>query len=228
MIYSISVMSRTVLVTGGSIGIGRAICIEFAKLGYKVIFSYYRDKDEATEVEKECRRLGAPDVFYHYLNLMDDDSIKKFTAEVVGRFGFVDVFVNNAATIAWKPLSEQSFDEIESQVRTNLEGLIKITKIFIPYIKDMIINISSGAGKTGFADLTTYCATKFGVRGFTQALAKELNNIKVVVVNPDMTQTRMTNFVGRPPSEVASIVVKVAENKIRVNSGEDVDVWRYV
>lgn len=220
-------MSKVVLITGGSIGIGRATCFAFAKKGYNVIFSYYKDTDEAKKVEKECLNLGASGVFSYYLNLMEDDSIKKFASEVIGRYSKIDILINNAGVIAWKRLEEQSFDEITSQVRVNLEGLIKITKILLPYIKEMIINISSGAGKVGFEDLTTYCATKFGVRGFTQALAKELTNRKVVVVNPDMTQTRMTNFSGRPPEDVANIILKVAENKIKVNSGEDIDVWKY-
>lgn len=221
-------MSKIVLITGGSIGIGRATCFEFAKAGYRVVFSYYKDIEEARKVEEECIRYGAKDVFSYYLNLMEDDSIKKFASEVVGRFGKIDVLINNAGVIAWKRLEEQSFDEITSQVRVNLEGLIKITKIFLPYVREMIVNVSSGAGKVGFAELTAYCATKFGVRGFTQALAKELDNIKVVVVNPDMTRTRMTNFSGRPPEEVAKVIFNVVENKIRVSSGEDVDVWRYV
>ncbi|MCX8029187.1 MAG: SDR family oxidoreductase [Brevinematales bacterium] len=220
-------MSKVVLVTGGSIGIGRAICLRFAKSGYNVVFSYYKDAEEAERVKRDCIDLGAKSVFFYYLNLVDDNSIKKFVAEVIGRYSRIDILVNNAGVIAWKKLEDQTFDEIALQVRVNLEGLIKITKILLPYVKDKIINISSGAGKTGFSELTTYCATKFGVRGFTQAIAKELHNIKVISVNPDMTQTRMTNFVGRPPEDVAEIVFKVAENIINVSSGDDVDVWKF-
>ncbi|MEN2997537.1 MAG: SDR family oxidoreductase [Brevinematia bacterium] len=221
-------MPKTVLITGGNIGIGKATCLAFSKAGYNIVFSYYKDEEEAKETEKECLSLGAKNVFSYYLNLTEDSSIKKFSAEVVSRFKQIDILINNAGVLAWKRLEQQSFEEISFQVRVNLEGLIKLTKILLPYVKEMIINVSSGAGKTGFADLTTYCATKFGVRGFTQALAKEVTNIKVFVVNPDMTRTRMTNFVGRPPEEVADVIFRVAENKIKVSSGEDVDVWKYV
>jgi 3-oxoacyl-[acyl-carrier protein] reductase len=91
----------------------------------------------------------------------------------------------------------------------------------------MIINIASGAGQTGFAELTAYCATKFGVRGFTQALAEEVTKIKVYAVNPDMTATRMTDFQGRPPEQVAQVVLNTAKGMYNVPSGSDINVWEY-
>jgi short-subunit dehydrogenase len=91
----------------------------------------------------------------------------------------------------------------------------------------MIINIASGAGQTGFADLAPYCATKFGVRGFTQSLAKEFSKPKIYAVNPDMTSTRLTNFEGRPAEQVARVVLNTAKNKYRKASGSDVNVWDY-
>jgi 3-oxoacyl-[acyl-carrier protein] reductase len=129
--------------------------------------------------------------------------------------------------VTWKPLKKQSPGDIENQIRTNLEGLIKMTRRCLPHVKEMIINIASGAGKTGFADLTTYCATKFGVRGFTQSLAEEVTKIKIYSVNPDMTATRMTNFEGRPPEQVARVVLNTAKGMYKVQSGSDIDVWEY-
>ena len=93
----------------------------------------------------------------------------------------------------------------------------------------VIINISSGAGKQGYSDLTTYCATKFGVRGFTQALAQELpENIKVYSVNPGMTSTQMTNFQGINPRKVADLIVRTIEGRLNIMSGGDVDVWEFI
>jgi short-subunit dehydrogenase len=91
----------------------------------------------------------------------------------------------------------------------------------------MIINIASGAGQTGFAELAPYCATKFGVRGFTQALAQEISSPKIYAVNPDMTKTRLSGFQGRPPEHVARIVLNTAKGKYRKKSGGDVNVWDY-
>ena len=102
-----------------------------------------------------------------------------------------------------------------------------MTKVALPHIREMIINIGSGAGKTGFPELTTYCATKFGVRGFTQSLAQEETDIKVYTVNPGMTATRMTGYKGVSPSIVAKVILNTAKGIYRKPSGSDIDVWEY-
>ncbi len=218
---------KVVLITGSSVGIGRYTAYEFAKAGARLVITYYRDREEGEKTKLRCLELGAEDVSLLYLNLMDNGSIVRCVQETAKRYGRIDILINNAGVLAWKPLREQSFEEIEEQVRVNLEGLIKITKVALPYVKEMVINIGSGAGKTGFAELTTYCATKFGVRGFTQALAEE-ESIKVYAVNPGMTATRMTNFVGADPERVAGVIFRVANGEIGKPSGSDVDVWEYL
>jgi 3-oxoacyl-[acyl-carrier protein] reductase len=122
-------------------------------------------------------------------------------------------------------LSDQTFEEIQNQVRTNLEGLIKMTRECLPYVRDVVINLSSGAGLEGFADLTTYCATKFGVRGFSQALSEELSDVKVYTMYPPVTATRMNNFRGTPPDAVAQVIVNIAKDKCKARSGSDVKFW---
>ncbi len=108
-----------------------------------------------------------------------------------------------------------------------------MTKSVLPYMQGqdsgMIINIASGAGKTAHKGLSTYCATKFGVRGFTQTLALELpKSMKIFSVNPGMTATQMTNFKGISPVKVGEVIVNAAKEKYKVKSGQDVDVWEYV
>jgi short-subunit dehydrogenase len=115
----------------------------------------------------------------------------------------------------------------------NLMGTIKVTRAFMKdFIEQgagVIVNMASGAGEEGYEDLTVYCATKFGVRGFTQALAAELpKGIRVYAVNPGMTATRMTNYQGMAPQKVAEIVVATAEERLSKKSGADIDVWEYV
>ncbi len=216
---------KVVLITGSSVGIGRATAIEFAKEKAKLILTYYRDKEEGEKTKESCIYLGAQEVSLHYLNLKDNESIINLKEEVITRYGAVDVLINNAGVVAWKPLREQSLEEIEEQVRVNLEGLIKLTKVFLPYVRDCIINIGSGAGKSPFPELTTYCATKFGVRGFTQSLALEEPELRIYTVNPGMTATRMTNYMGVPPEVVAKVILNTAKGVYRVPSGGDVDVW---
>lgn len=190
------------------------------------MFSYFKDEKEAEKTEKKCNELGFRDVLFVKIDVRDSDSILKGVKQIIKKFGKIDVLINNAGVITWEGLLEQSDEEIEDQIRTNLEGLIKVTKYCLPYIADKIINISSGAGKTGYATLTTYCASKFGVRGFTQALADELKvRIKVYSVNPGSTATRMTNFKGVAVERVAKIILNTALGIYKAPNGGDVDVW---
>lgn len=214
---------KVVLITGSSIGIGQATALTFAKEKSTIIITYYSHKKPALETAEKCRKLGAETAVLK-LDVLSTASMKNVVNTIVKKYKKIDILVNNAAVIRWKPLTKQTFKEIELQIRTNLEGLIKMTQITLPYVKEMIINVASGAGKEAYPQITTYCATKFGVRGFTQALAKE-TKLKVYAVNPDMTKTRMTDFQGRPPEEVANIIVNTAKGKYNVKSGGDIDVW---
>jgi len=216
-----------VLITGASNGIGREIAFAFAAEKAKVVVTYCRGRRSGQNTEKRCRQLGASETLLIPLDLRDNKSMATAVDSVVGKFGRIDILVNNAGVVVWKPLKEQNLTDIEDQIRTNLEGLIKMTRICLPHVQDMIINIASGAGQTAFADLAPYCAAKFGVRGFTQALAQEISRLKIYAVNPDMTKTRMTGFQGRPPEEVARIVLHTAKGRYRKRSVSDINVWDY-
>ncbi len=73
--------------------------------------------------------------------------------------------------------------------------------------------------------MSVYCGSKFGVRGFTQALALENRNLRIGCVNPDQTATRLSGYQGRPPSEVAEVVYRAVAGKVKMARGGDVDVW---
>jgi len=219
---------KTILVTGSSRGIGRETAYQFAREKAKIIVTYCEDKIEAEKTYEKCLELGATEALIVELNLTDNSCIVNAVDEVIKKFKVVDILVNNAGVISWTPLKAQNLNEIENQTRTNLEGLIKLTKVCLPYVKDQIINIASIAGTVGFVDLTVYCATKFGVRGFTQALAKEEQTVKVYSINPDRTATRMTSFKGRPPEDVAKVVLNTAKGLYGLPSGSDIDVWKVI
>lgn len=219
--------NRVVLITGASNGIGRETAFRFASEKAKVILTYCHDRPAGQEAEKKCRELGASDTLLVRLDLKDNKSIANCVDKVVKSFGKIDILINNAGVAVWKPLKKQGLSDIEDQIRTNLEGLIKMTHTCLPHVKDMIINIASGAGQTAFADLAPYCAAKFGVRGFTQALAGEISRPKIYAVNPDMTSTRLTGFQGRPVEQVANVVLNTAKGKYRKRSGSDINVWDY-
>src|SRR5271157_385560 len=131
---------KVVFITGSSIGIGREDAYKFSEEGCKVVITYYRDRKEAEEVSKECLKLGASETLVIQLDVMDNKSIKEAVKQAAGKFKKIDILVNNAGIVVWKKLKDQSRDEIEEQVRTNLEGMIKMTKECLPYVTDKIIN----------------------------------------------------------------------------------------
>lgn len=219
-----SLRDKVVVITGSSRGIGGETALAFAKEGAKVVVTYYTEAVHAEQVADMCSSAGAADVFLTQLNILDEESMENAVDAIINRHERIDILINNAGVLIQKPLVQQTFEEIEHQIRTNLEGTIKMTKVCLPYIKDTIINIGSGAGETGFAELSVYCATKFGVRGFTQSLSKEADDLSVYVVNPGMTATEMTNFQGVPAEEVAKLIVQVAKGDINAYKERDVDV----
>jgi NAD(P)-dependent dehydrogenase (short-subunit alcohol dehydrogenase family) len=219
------VKGKVVFITGASSGIGKAVAETFAREGAKVVLTFNKGKKEAEALARTCKEDGAQDTLAVHLDVRDYKSIVLAMKKVVAKFEKIDLLVNNAGVAEWKHLIEQAPEDIEAQVSTNLTGLMLTTKEALPHVKDMIINIASGAGMEGYPGLAPYCATKFGVRGFSQALAQEVKHLKVAVVNPSMTATRMTNFRGIPPEQVAEIVLNTALGKYDHSPGGDVNVW---
>lgn len=216
---------RIVFITGSSNGIGAETAAAFAREGAKLIITYHRDKKSAEVTAQRCRDAGAQQVIVMELDLLDEASIDQAVKKTVTMFGGLHILVNNAGVAVWKNLQEQTYDEIHAQIGTNLEGLIRITRAFVPFVKQAIINVGSGAGMQGYPQMTTYCATKFAVRGFTEALSQELPKHIVLCVNPGLTATRMTDFKGVAPEDVAQIILDTAKGKHKPESGTDVNVW---
>ena len=217
---------KIVLITGASQGIGREVAYQFAKEQYKLVITFNKEKKEAEKTAEQCHKLGSKEVLVLQLDVTNDKSIKKCVKTTLSKYPMIDILVNNAGVFAYLPLEKQDFSLIESQVRTNVEGLIKMTQLLLHKVRESIFNVASAAGKIPYADMTTYCATKFAVRGFTQALALEHKQIKVYTVNPGTTATRMTNFEGVAPATVARGILQVVNKKYTLGSGSDIDIWK--
>tara|TARA_Y100000310_G_scaffold225466_1_gene227490 strand:+ start:350 stop:1036 length:687 start_codon:yes stop_codon:yes gene_type:complete len=224
--------NKIVLVTGSSQGIGAATAIKFSKKGAIVAITYNSNKEKGEKIIKECLKYGECSLFK--LDLTEENSIKNCVEKVVDKFGGIDILINNAGVLERKPLIEKSLDKINQEIEINLTGLIKITKFVLPYFQaqseGVVINISSAAGKKGWGNKPVYCATKFAVRGFTQSMSKfyEGSKIKFYSVNPSQTATQMRNYEGVPASEVADIIMKTVEEKIKPDKFCDVDVENYL
>ena len=222
----IELAGKIIVVTGSSIGIGAAAAKAFAKEKAKLVITYRSDKEEAEKTAQECRVLGAIDVALLRLDIADNSSITEAVKQIIEKFDHIDLLVNNAGVLVWqKKVREQSFRDVELQVRTNLEGTIKMTIASLPYIKDCVINVASQGGIMVFPGFIPYCATKFGIRGFTQGLAAEEKGLRVYSVNPGSTATKMTNYQGVPPEKVADLIVETAKGTNNIPSGGDVNVW---
>jgi NAD(P)-dependent dehydrogenase (short-subunit alcohol dehydrogenase family) len=212
------------ILTGASRGIGRATALRFARGGYRLLLGYRRNGEDAAAVAAECRGLGALEVRTHELDLENPASIAAFAREAAGSAGGDAVLINNAGVIVWKALEEQEDAEVSRQIGTNLVGAILLTRALLPHVRT-VLNVGSDLSTFGMARLTVYCAAKFGLRGFTQALALERPDLRVLCVNPDRTATGMNDFQGRDPAEVAEVIWRAAEGRYDVPNGGDVNVW---
>jgi len=118
--------NKVVLITGSSNGIGRETAFKFAAEKAKLV-SYCNDRLGGQKTEKRCKELGATETLLVRLDLRDNQSIADTVDKVVNTFGKIDILINNAGVAVWKLLKEQKRADIENQLRTNLEGLIKMT-----------------------------------------------------------------------------------------------------
>ncbi len=224
----IDLRDKVVVVTGASLGIGRATALGFAAEGARLALSYLEHEAEAQAVATRCRELGAPEVVAVRLDLGDERSTRAFVTTVLERFGGIDVLVNNGGVVVWRRFLDQRLDEIEEQLRVNLQGVLTLTWLALPHVRDAVINIVSTASLHGTATLAAYGASKWGLRGFTKALAGEHPELRLYNVHPTVTATRMNDFKGMAPERVAEVIVKVARGELELEPGADVDLRDFV
>jgi NAD(P)-dependent dehydrogenase (short-subunit alcohol dehydrogenase family) len=217
--------SKTIFISGASSGIGQETAYRFAAAGSDIVLTYNRHKKDGEQTRERCLASGSQEVLLIKLDVMDNKSIASAVKQTRKVFGNIDILINNAGTGVVKPFDDSTLKDIEQQLRTNLEGLIKVTHAFMPYTKEAVINIGSFLSKNAYANMAVYCASKYGVRGFTQALAQEQSGLRICCVHPDLTATALTGGQGRPPSAIADIIFRAAANKIKVKNGGDIDVW---
>src|SRR4051794_23884212 len=159
--------NQTVVITGASRGIGEATAYCFARHGHALILTYNDSNKQAVVVGDNCLRLGAGGVRTLQLNIRDRDSRRQFVAHLAAQNARVDTLINNAGVLVRKPLPLQTEEDIDWQIETNLSGPIKLTRALLPYGLSLVINVASDLSKYGLPEFSVYCASKFGLRGFT-------------------------------------------------------------
>ena len=241
----------TAIVTGSGRGIGKETAILLSKMGLNVVICSRTQREIDSTVKEIKEKVIATKNGY---DDDDDDRILGIKCDVsrssevdylikstIEKFKSIHILVNNAGIVYGKKLIDTSEEEWAEIININLTGAFLFSKAVLSFmIKNrygVIINVSSGAGKTGFPDLSAYCASKFGMVGLTESLAWEVQNynIKVMAICPGEVNTKMQEDVDPDyhrkhndnmlvPRQVAEKVVEMIFDDKKYNSGQSVDI----
>lgn len=200
--------NKTILVTGGSRGIGKAIVRTALQEGANVVFTYINSAEEA---ELMAGELSAEHPDQHCLarqcDVADTDAMEKLIKELIADFNQVDALVNNAGITRDSILARMSRDQWDSVINTNLGSMFNATKpLVLQMVKQKggaIVNISSVVGVYGTTGQTNYAAAKAGMIGFTKALSAEIapHNIRVNAIAPGYIYTDMMSILDQDTLE---------------------------
>ncbi len=213
-----------VVVTGASAGIGRATARAFAARGASVVVSARR-VDRLEQLAGEIARAGGTALPVR-CDVTDPEDIQALVRRTEEGFARCDVLVNNAGIPGGGPLVALSTEQIERVVATNLLGVLRVTKAFLPLLRGRdhahVVNVASLAGRYAVPGASVYSATKHGVVAFSEALSieQEAFGILVTAVNPGLVATEgfphhdaRERRLGRvmPPELVAAAIVRIVE-----------------
>ncbi|MGB8217739.1 MAG: SDR family oxidoreductase [Candidatus Methanoperedens sp.] len=223
--------NKNIIVTGSGRGIGKYIAKRLGKEGANIVVTGRAESD----IEKVCNEInddGGRAIFIKG-DVTREEDVREVINKTIQKFGKIDVLVNNAGVGLRKLLWETRVEEFEEIMDVNVKGVFLYMKNIIPQMKEgLIINISSGAGKTGIPTLSAYCASKFAVIGLTEAAAGEGGkNIKIVALCPGSVNTGMFKrmFPGEKadlePEEVAEKVADICIHPGKYRSGESIEIF---
>jgi len=195
---------RVAIVTGSGRGIGKAIALTFAREGADVVV-VARTVSEIEEVVAEARRMGGRALAIP-CDVVQKAQVQNMVQKTLNEFGTVDILVNNAGTAIHNYLVDIREEDWDVTMALNLKGVFLCSQAVFPVMMEKryghIINISSGAGKHAGQRYATYSTSKFGLMGFTEAIAAEgrQHNIKVAAICPGPVATRLR--AGNHPNDV--------------------------
>lgn len=221
---------KTVIVTGGSEGVGAAVAKKFAEAGANLLL-VARTKRNLESLAEELRDLARVEIFV--MDVADADACVDLFRKAQFEFGRIDVLVNNAGYHKRGPVEQVSAGDLGRMIDVNLKAPVVLTRLAIPHIREAgggaVINVGSLAGRTFVPGSAGYCASKSGLRAFTYALAEELqgSGVKVGIVSPgpidtgfimaDIDQVSDLTF-SQPIStadDVAQAILDLCGNKVR-------------
>ena len=214
---------RNALVTGGSRGIGRAVCLELARRGANVAVNYAGNARAAEETAAACRELGVQ-TFAVQADVSDSAAAGAMVKAVIERFGRLDILVNNAGITRDKLALQMKNEDLDAVLDTNLKGAFYCMRAaYRPMMKQRygrIVNLSSVVGLRGNPGQSNYAASKAGLIGMSKSIAKELasRNVTVNLVAPGFIDTDMTAVLPEAAREALLKSIPMA----RLGQPEDV------
>ena len=234
--------SKTALVTGASVGIGRATALKLAQNGARLVL-FDIDYQKLESVKKETERYTS-DVLIFNCDVSDEQRVYECVKEAEEAFGGIDILINNAALWrCWDSFINTSSEEWRKFLDINIMGVVYVTKAVLPKMLERnygrIINVSSVAGVYGNANMVHYSATKGALISMTKALAKEVADKGVLVncvspgsvspaENPDVdyTQESELSFMGRTGSDMenANLICFLASDEASYIAGQNIQI----
>lgn len=182
-------MNKTIVITGGSDGLGKTLTETFSKENNVIIIATNEEKMNLVSKENNCS--------YKVCDVSNYEKVEKAISEIIEEYKKIDVLINNAGLWIQEELDTNDSDRIKSVIEVNLLGTINVSKAVIPSMKankdGLIININSQAGINHKAERVVYNASKWGVTGFSKSLQDEVAKygIRVTDVMPGMMKTEM-------------------------------------
>lgn len=190
--------NKTVIITGGSKGIGRVLALRLAKEKANVVITA-RNESELNSTEKELKQLSK-NILAVKADVSVYDDVKRTVNETVKKFGNIHYLVNNAAAFGHDSVKDFDVNKWKKVFEVNVFGTFMMCKEVLPYMEKLadttggtIINIASTAGRRGDTGASAYSASKFALTGFSESLFKEVRhqNIRVILVYPSMVDTKV-------------------------------------
>jgi short-subunit dehydrogenase len=223
---------QVVVITGASSGIGKATAIEFAKRGANLVLAARREFG-LDKTARECESHGVTAVVVP-TDVSDENAVQELADRAMLEFGHIDIWINNAGVYMLGEIKDTPVDSMRRLFDVNYFGMVNGCKAVLPYMLErghgQIINTGSQAGKMAYRSAGTYCASKFALTAFTDALRQELygTGVNISLVMPNSTDTPLfhyaANYAGREikpmepistAEDVAQVFVELAATKHR-------------